>query len=306
MSMKIKKQILSAVLLVFSLSPAIAKKPKTQTLRYALPRTVLSVEVESHQTRTIPGIYSSYAESLLNLNVPVKDSSHFEISKIIISSHTEADNSRYFEVEVNEEQKKIFDKLMEEGFVMPLESPREASAQVTLPLLDDSTLVLPYKTNSNQATKAAQKIAQFREDRYNIIIGNTDASYSGEALGAALKELKQAEEEILALFLPQEKHFDYSYNFDYVPAKGSRRFEAFSFNPDFGVLPAGSPEGRPYILEISVEEIPAAERELIEEAAVLNYRIPAICTVRLYFYEHVVCHLRIPICQFGKDEKINI
>lgn len=301
-----KKIILGAALILLSLSPAAAKQPKTQTYRYALPKTVLSLNVESLQKETIPGIYASYAESLLDFRVPQRDSSHFDISRISISSRTEADYSHYFEVELDENQKLIFDGLVAEGLILPFDTPQEGSIEVKLPIQDRKTKVLPYKTNSTQATKAAERIAQFREDRYNIVIGNTDASYTGEALGAALDELKVAEKELLELFLPQEKEYVHSCSFDYIPTAGSRRFEAFSFSPELGVLPAGSPEGQPYVLEISVEEVPKCERDISEELPTLSYRIPAYCTVTLYFYEHVVCHLRIPVCQLGKDEKINI
>ena len=304
--MKIKKQILSAALILLSLSPAAAKKVKTQSYRYTLPRTVLSLSVESVQKEIIPGIYASYAENLLNLKLPQKDSSHFEISKISISSHTERDYSHYFEVELTAEQKAVFDNLVKEGLILPFGSPEEGISEVILPVHDKNTPALPYKTKSSQAAKAAQRIAQFREDRYNIVIGNTDASYSGEALGAALEELKTAEKELLELFLPIERQYSYSCSFDFIPANGSNRFEAFCFSEDLGVLPAGSPEGHPYVLEIKVEEVPAREIEIQEEVPVLNYRIPAYCTVTLYLYEHVVCHLRIPVCQLGKDEKINI
>ena len=60
--------------------------------------------------------------------------------------------------------------------------------------------VMQDKTLEDKAAEAAEIILSVRQERMNIAMGHTDATFSGEALAAALEELSRIEEEYLALF----------------------------------------------------------------------------------------------------------
>lgn len=289
---------------VLSFYPLQAKKNNTTTISYTLPKTIISINIESVENEIITSPYSRYGKSLLGIELPEKDSTCFSISKIAINSYIEPDYSTTRPITLTEQEKLELGRLKKEGFIYE-HSPQIKIATTLLPVKnpDPSPRV---KTSYENARKAASQIIRYREDRYNIVTGNTDATYSGEAMGAALNELHNAENELLSLFLPSTKTYTYTHTFDFVPSSECTRLEAFCFSESLGILPAGSPEGIPYYLEISVEEIADSsytDTESKEENA-LTYRVPAICTVKVYCYEHVVCHLRVPIFQLGSNETI--
>ena len=122
------------------------------------------------------------------------------------------------------------------------------------------------------------------------------------------EELDKAEEKLLALFSPTVPSFGQSVSFDFIPsAQTSGKIEAFCFSESLGVLPAGSPEGTPYYLEISTDAncVLNAARPDTSDGQTIYYCVPSVCNVKIYYYDHVVCHLRVPVYQLGVNEMMN-
>lgn len=301
-----KRYFLILLFSVWALLPLHAKKDNTSRVLYTLPKTIISINVESIENEIKASPYSRYGKSLLGLNLPEKDSTFFNISKISITAYTEPDYDSLYTISLIERQKHEFENLKEEGFIYKQPMPNESKSSATIFPIKTSCPKIWVKPNYEEARKAVSNINRYREDRYNIVTGNTDATYSGEAMRAALTELHDAENKLLSSFLPSTNTYIHSYTFDFVPLSVCTRLEAFCFSESLGVLPANSPEGTPYYLEISIEEIadPSYTDTEQKEENALTYRVPAICTVKVYCYEHVVCHLRVPIFQLGVDRTL--
>ena len=74
-----------------------------QQYLYALPQTVLKVEVTLREERSIPGPYWEYAEKYLGLKEVVKKKgSRWSIWDVAIDSHQELDPQHYYTLNVLE------------------------------------------------------------------------------------------------------------------------------------------------------------------------------------------------------------
>lgn len=307
-----KTHIASLVFLTFVLSGTAFGKAPDKFVTYALPRTVVKVNVQANEENIKAGLYSRYTSTLLGIQTIEKDSTLFSITEVTLGVKTEADPNERYRIRLTPNEESTFNTLIENGYIiLPSEKGESPEAKCILPerkVAVENTLSAKKLYAKAQAT--ADAINKYRDDRYNIIIGNTDATYSGEAMGAALNEIDRQEQELLKDFLPSMSTFSHNEEFEIVlPDELSGKIEAFCFSPSLGILPSGSPEGEPYYLNVTVEECSPSEDINIKENKKiegLKYRVPAVCVIKLCYFDHTICHLRVPVYQAGIEERINL
>ena len=142
-------------------------------------------------------------------------------------------------------------------------------------------------------------VLKARRERFNISTGNTDATFSGEALGAAIAELDRVEKEYLTLFTGYTVSREQSGSFDIVPSGSTRKYTAFRLNGKEGIVTDGA--GTVYSLEFSPEEVSDPQAALRDTKNVVHYRIPAVCNVRLTTGGRTLFESRIPVYQLGLE-----
>ena len=174
------------------------------------------------------------------------------------------------------------------------------------------------KSPEKKAQEAASMILSLRQNRINIITGNTDATFSGDALRAAIEETARIEESLLRLFTGSTSCSVQTMDFDVVPDSSSTEemVIAFRLSDTQGLLPSDDISGRPVVIEIAPEaEQPETKLILPEttqnsrrngyygtlEKEVIHYRIPAICTVKITDGQELVLQSRIPVYQKGQE-----
>jgi hypothetical protein len=150
-----------------------------------------------------------------------------------------------------------------------------------------------------KAQEAADMVLKARRERFNISTGNTDATFSGEALGAAIAELDRVEKEYLTLFTGYTVAREQSGSFDVVPGGSTRKYTAFRLNSKEGIVTDGT--GTVYSLEFSPEEVTDPQAALRDTKNVVHYRIPAVCNVRLTSGGRTLFESRIPVYQLGLE-----
>lgn len=332
---------------------------------YNLPSTSIHLTVEAVQEKYTPGPYAQYARKYLGIDVPQEASSKYTVNNISMLPYLEADRSCSYVINVDGIGKDIaplyFLKFTSQGMVMLSDSytgdtgrwrfqtpsasnmiPSEATANLTS---EESTLyktvrkddgsygTIAYKqsqviekSTEKKAQEAASTILMLRQSRINIATGNTDATFSGDALRAALEELRQTEERLMLLFTGQTELSVQTVNFDIVP-ENSHEEElviAFRISDSQGLLPPDDISGRPVIMEITPEirdtdldtgETEEDEDQLIADTGARNrrarqvaagrgdifYRIPAICTVKITDGQNLLIKDRMPVYQKGDD-----
>ena len=162
-------------------------------------------------------------------------------------------------------------------------------------------------------------ILSLRENRINIITGNTDATFSGDALRAAVEEIGRLEEEYMSLFTGSTATSLQQMSFDVVPESGKSEelTVAFRISDTQGLLPPDDVSGRPIVMEITPEdnedvlytdqiiaEVEPSKARARHEAALrgnIFYRIPGICTIRVIDGQNLILKSRMPVYQKGED-----
>ena len=181
--------------------------------------------------------------------------------------------------------------------------------------------VVVTRTPEQRAREAAELILKVRQERYKITVGDTDATYSGEALGSAIAELTRMEEEYMTLFVGYTVKETQHASFEVRPEPGrDQAYPVFRISPEDGVIAPDDGEGTLYYLSFAPEKT-AEARPVPEEAAggkhakekkesktarYIHYRIPAVCTVSLGSGTERLIRTRIPVWQLGEDVRYQI
>ena len=150
-------------------------------------------------------------------------------------------------------------------------------------------------------------ILKIRQQRFQIVTGDTDATYSGEAMGAAIDELTRLEQEYMTLFVGYSEYQTQRMRFEVIPEadRESQMYIAFRLSDTAGLVPADNLSGKPVVMEIVPQKFSepegAPESAKSKKGVSINYRIPAICNVKLLDGVNMLLQSRIPVYQLGRE-----
>lgn len=307
---------------------------------YSLPRTCVRIVAEAQYTSFNPGPYARYARKFLGIDAGQNRTLTYELSRIEMTPMLEADPHRLYVVNLTSgNAEPWFLQLTSQGLVMLSDtyaarenkwrfpsidgSPDLSDAGIIENLKEERTTLyrsqvsgrevsaipvqqtqLVEKTPEQRAEEAARNIFRLRNMRDAIITGDTDAVYSGEAMGAAVNEMRRMEEEYLRLFLGETTTGKTHLSVDVLPDADQTRYIAFRFSETEGLLPANNVGGRPILLETETdaqEVFPnlQTDESRIRSGTRLYYRQPVITLVRLTDGQKELLQARIPIYQKG-------
>ena len=335
------KTLSAAAFLLLSVSLSAQKTSDPQgSIAYCLPSTVINLEVEALREDFYAGPYAKYAEKYLGIKVRQKDETTYQLLQINMTPYVEADHSERYALSV--EKGKIdasFLKLSSAGLVSFSDAVAGGETQWRFPartsgdfsdkglssnLTSEATVLfkndrkeseynkvsvqqnmIVAKSPEKKAAETAEMILDLRKQRLQIVTGDTDATYSGEAMAAAIDELTRLEKEYLTLFTGYTETQTQKMNFEVIPdaARESQRYIAFRLSDTAGLVPADNLSGKPIVLELVPQEIAPVEAPAAESkkspAVLAYYLIPAVCSVKLIEGVDVLLQTRIPIYQLG-------
>ncbi len=306
-----------------------------QEVSYALPSTSVTIKVEVRQESFFAGPYAAYAKRMLNTSVNDKDLVSATVSRVSLIPHVEADPSSWSTCDV---ESAALLELCSQGLISLGNNPAPVSWRFPAPVRADFTgkgltepekevtqivyeemqtdtalisvpvehKVLVEKTLEDKASDAADMILSVRKDRLNVASGNTDATYSGEAMRAALQELDRIEKEYMALFCGYTVVSRQEYTFEVVPLSTVKDHRYLVFRlTDEGTLGEGT-QGVPYYLELEPEEtfIPDDTADKRKVKGVVRYRIPLVCKLRFTRNGETLLQTRLPFYQLGKESSL--
>lgn len=318
---------------------------EAQDLTYYLPRTTVVVEVDAVQEYHFAGPYAAFAKRLLGIEVPQQDQVSSHIVEVRMTPVVEADPDTSFICPSSKGKQDKLLSLSSQGLVAfaPEEEPQNLVWRFRDPqkadffaqgitagqkpqtyytytnVLKDSSVTVRTpvqqvrmvdKTLEEKAAEAAELILTARTERLNISIGNTDASFNGEALGAALGELDRVEQEYLRLFTGESRSVKVSAAFEVTPSASAKGqiYPAFVLSDAEGPVREGSGTfyslqftGMPAVME---EEVPV--RRGLGRKAYLHYREPAVCTVRLLEENRPLLETRMAVYQLGQERTMSV
>lgn len=339
--------IAALALVAVSQSASAQKKSDAEGyMTYSLPSTAIVLEVEAVQEKFYAGPYAAYAEKYLGIKARQKDETTFQLTGIKMTPLLEADQSRRYTLNVKKGQLNgTFLKLSSVGLIsfsdakfgdesvwrFPTDGQGNFNGMgVSSNLTSEAAVLyrngrkdsfydrvsvkqdmLVEKSVEQRAAETAEMILKLRKQRLQIVTGDTDATYSGEAMGAAITEITRLEEEYMMLFAGYTESQTQKMRFEVVPQadKEDQIYVAFRLSDTAGLVPADNLSGKPVIMEITpqVFSVPVVDVEDKNKKEVLAYyRIPAICTVRLMDGANLLLQSRMPIYQLGQESSLPV
>jgi hypothetical protein len=223
---------------------------------YALPRTVVTVEVTAIRHVTIPGPYHEYADEFLGIqNVPHEKQMLWTIDHTNLTSHVEVDPDYYYSVKDpgSAVLKSRMFQLTENGLILDASSVGRFSDKLETPsnelskipftdlsvkrniihendtvykkiIRNNSIVKVPMvkkqwtkKTLEEKAEEAANFIVKLRKRRFKLLTGQSESMPGGDGMEAALEELNDLEAEYLALFTGKTIDEVFTRTFQVVP-----------------------------------------------------------------------------------------
>lgn len=340
--MEIMKRSLS-ILASLMLLPAFgagAQETLSGTVSYALPQTALVFEVEAVQEQFYAGPYAKFAQKYLGVEARTEDSSSYNIVSVRLKACVEADQSARYTVTLSKDSPcPAFAQMTAQGLVAVTDgnlgddsiwrfaTPSKAdfsgkgvssnytseSATLYRNVKDEQAFnkvsvqqdMVVEKSLEKKAKEAADMIFNLRRTRVQIVTGDTDANYSGDAMASALAELERLEQEYMSLFIGYSETKNQTFTTDYVPSPKDKNHIAVAFrlSDTDGVVDASDATGKPYFVQLEPQPVNAADAVKAASKAkqMVTYRIPSICTVKLLDGAKAILQTRVPVYQLGID-----
>lgn len=314
------------------------------TVVYSLPSTTIMLKVTASHEAFVAGPYAQYAKKYLGIDARSTSGSTYTIKSVEMLPYIEAD--REMSAAVNLQGSKVapanFLNLCSQGLIVLSDNYSGNGAQWRFPAAVDtkeflngtvanigSATTTLYKTVmgaegvekvpvkqtqtvekslEKKAEETAELIFKLRQKRLDIITGDTDATFSGEAMAATLSEIKRLEQEYMEMFTGKSVFDEQTAVFEVVPKASNPKhmYIAFRLSDSQGLVQANNMQGRPFVLELSADGEPIAPTSVSEAAATTKgrvaYRKPAIVSARLMDGQKVLLQTRIPVYQLGKIE----
>lgn len=306
-------------------------------LVYSLPSTSVRLKVEAQKETFHAGPYAKYAQKYLGIDARQNDATSYTVVAVDMCPLVEADLSERYTVTPGASGIPAFLTMTAQGLVsvsfassadtkwrFPVAAKGGFSDKgLTSALTSESaTLYRNVKSESSynkvavqqemvvqksldaKAKEAAEMIFNLRKKRVQIVTGDTDATFSGEALSAAIEEISRLESEYMSMFIGYSEFSSQKMNYDVVPsnANESQLYVAFRLSDSKGLVPVDDLSGKPYLLEFSKQEMSVpADKSVKGKGAVAHYRVPAMCTVKLTDGVNVLLQSRMAVYQLGVE-----
>ncbi len=309
---------------------------KQGAVSYALPQTTITLEVEAVKESFYAGPYAKFAKKYLGVSAREEDQTACHLSSVRMIPRIEADqNNRYY---VNPGKGMNFLSLTSQGLIAVSDGSFGEGSQwrfasqsgsdfsdkgISSNLTSEAAVLyrgvkeeasynriavqqdmIVQKSLEQRAREAADMIFELRNKRVQIVTGDTDATYSGEAMGAALEEIASLEKEYMSLFIGYSDFQTQTFKCDVVPEKGKKTqtYVAFRVSDTEGVVASENVSGKPYLLELGPQNVSDSEgKAVVAKGDVVIYRIPAICTVKLSDGVNPILQDRIAVYQLGTE-----
>lgn len=258
----------SLVFLLASCSPAVKISvnnvndsgiPQTGSFVFALPLTVIDIQVTAEKVSVVPGPYYKYADKYLGIkDVPDKAEISWYIHKMKLTSHIEADPDYIYSVKGIDKADAVagIARLLTDSLILSakdfsvtsineyslypgmdeidftdlsvkrnFEADKDINISLAMPDSDGELRPaarsgLKEKTVEQKAEEAANFLIKLRKRRFRLVSGQNEFIPQGEAMAEALRELARIEEVYLSLFIGKTERTQVVKHYSFIPVTG--------------------------------------------------------------------------------------
>jgi hypothetical protein len=306
---------------------------------YSLPVTSLHFVAEAACESFMAGPYARFAQKYLGVQAREDNYDNYRITSVEIIPYIEADPSVNIALNLgnNRNASANFLEMINQGLIMWSDSYAGKSEKMRYPDLKSNSLFVKSMSTSNltsekttlyrtvqtatgteraavqqsqvvekslekRAEESANMIFRLRAKRLEIITGETDATFSGDALRAAIDEINRLEDEYLSLFFGKTRTTFQKMSFDVVPdvTNDKQIYIAFRLSETQGLLPSNNLSGRPIVLElVSERRAESLNMDMTSSKGRVIYRKPLLMNARLMDGQNMIMQSRVPVYQLG-------
>lgn len=317
---------------------------------YSLPSTTIHMNVVAEKDAFIAGPYAQFAQKYMGTAAQTENKVTYSLKSIDLVPYIEADPSTRYTIDLSGRDVAAanFLEFCSQGLVVMSDSYtgkrevwrfpslvnndqfagkaiegnltnttttlyKNVSTDAGFQRVSVSQTQVVKKSLEEKAAETADAIFNLRKKRVEIITGDTDATFSGEALAAAVAEIGRLEEEYMSLFYGVHATSTQEMSFDVVPQGGSDKqmIVAFRLSDTQGLLPANNVAGRPIVIEVipdavKVSATTGATAGKAGDVSLVNYRVPSVATVHILDGQSILMQSRVPVYQSGSILQFNL
>lgn len=294
---------------------------------YALPQTVINVQVTFEKSEFTPGPYARYAQKYLGRQPKTAAETKYAVKAVKVVPTVEADPSSRYTVAIPEKGNGglNFLSFCRQGLIAIPDGFAGVPAATTFSTTDPEDIfrgqdplgnlatvnTTLYKSVQNEngdyekvpvqqsqtvekslekkAEETANIILNLRQKRLDIITGDTDATFSGEAMQSALNEMARLEEQYMGLFYGVSVKTEEVRTFAVVPRSGVKNYTV------------GKMGNTSLSMEVAAEPLtaPMLDSSKGKSGAIIYYRVPATATCRVMEGGKILTESRVLVYQLG-------
>ena len=172
------------------------------------------------------------------------------------------------------------------------------------------------RTIEEKAENAADLLVRLRKRRFKLFasieknsIGSQVRQYAkeypdGKALETMLKELENLENEIIAFFKGKIITEEFTYNYEYIPAKASGKYKLLNFSDKKGIFPPETESDNEFTIRYNLEHNTSELGKLVNKKDDITYyshvvRVPDYANFIIDKDDEFQVSKRLKIFQFG-------
>lgn len=298
---------------------------------YWLPKTKLTITVNTRKSTFKPGEFSRYAERYLRMsNVRDKAEEVWEITSVDVSTSGVPDKDKLYTLLFPNKGNRPYIELTDQGIISSVNTrntgkdltestPRTPAPTVTKQVNPQDYMteeILMAGSSAKMAELVAKEIYNIRESRNAITRGQADfIPTDGESLKFMLESLNEQEAALITLFSGTSETQEQTFTIDVTPDAPITKQLLFRFSGKLGVLPVDNLAGEPVWIDITDRNIlgnyssasgsVSSAKKPKSNAQFLFYRIPGRAAIKVYNNRISFMEQEVQVAQFGNVEVIS-
>lgn len=284
---------------------------------YALPRTVIQLDLMVDKTELVEGPYSDFAYMIGATDVIIDNDVEYVLRDVVMSTYAEADPNATFFVAMNTKKGEsqpfyLNSKGILEGVGMVNETPvNPTTPSVKVPVsADNKTFKYQYsssgmRSEDQQARAAAEMISRIREEKIKLITGFQETAFTLDTYRQMYADLDAMEAEYLSLFVGKRVVTPVVQTVYVTLSKDVPLQTVGSFSKDYGfstnVYGGQSITVQAISLQTTgnINALSPSAVESISHENKLFYRIPETVYLKVTLGDDTLLECRETLAQFG-------
>lgn len=289
-------------------------------VNYALPKTVLKVDVSAQKIVYTPGEFAKYADRYLHIaGVSTEPSTVWRTTHLTVRQEGVPDTLKVFTVKLKDKTIAPLVQLTNSGVLVAVNT-KTTQEEHTLPaprtthhklearqyLTEE---ILSATSTAKMAELTAQEILDIRESKNAIKRGQVESMpQDGASLKIVLDELNTQEEALTQLFTGYADTTFTAQTYSLQPTADVERQVLFRFSQKLGFVDADDLAGQPYYVSIHDQHtvLLPSEKDLAKRKIDgLVYNMPSMANVTISTMQGTLYERQLPFAQFGTIDMLS-